>query len=269
MKRRTFIKYSVASLVVTGCSSVYSPNQVDTDVQNRNANAISAIKAKGLSYPFSIALISDTHDFYQQLYKVVDKIKSDESSYAFVLHGGDITDQGLQQEFNDYTRVIDTLSLPSVHSIGNHDAITNGVLVYKNTFGNFDYSFEVANIHFIFFNNNTWEFGDKPVDLDWLEAQLIIAYNTIATTGGQIFVINHINYNSPERFTSAEITRYIDLMTSYNVSMSINGHNHGHGIVENNGIKYLTIGSVSYNAFMKLTITGPNQFEFTLEQIDA
>ena len=206
-----------------------------------------------------------------QLRKTIDKINSNISSYDFVIHGGDITDAGLQKEFNYYHSLRNNLPLPVVHSIGNHDAITNGITIFKNIYGPYDFTFQIAQTHFIFFNNNNWEFGDKPVDiaLDWLEDRLNEAKAIVDVDGvGQIIVVNHVNYNSSERFTSSEIDKYTSLMTNYNVSISMNGHLHGH--TRNSSIpEYLTIGSVSHDSYMKLTLTGSAQIDFTLEQINV
>lgn len=261
------MQYSVMSLLFSGCHVEYSPYRANTEKQNRNINDISAIQANAPQYPFSIALISDSHAYYDELKGVFNKIKSDQSGYAFVIHGGDITDAGLQTEYDFYNGLRDALSLACVHSIGNHDALTNGLIAFRNIYGPFDFTFQVAQTHFIFFNNNTWEFGNEAVDLDWLEAALVQASSIIATQGGQIIVVNHINHDSSERFSQVEITRYRDLLSIHQVTLSINGHNHGHLIQTFDTIEYLTIGSVSEHSFMKLTLSGPNQFDYTLEQI--
>ena len=269
MKRRTFIQYSALSFALTGCGFEYSPYRVETEKLNYNADAISTIQSTSTVYPFSIALLSDTHRYYSELKKVISKIESDSKAYKFVIHGGDITDAGLQTEFDFYNKQRNTSSLPFVHGIGNHDALTNGIFIFRNTYGTYNFSFQVGQVHFIFFNNNTWEFGDNPVNLDLLELELSKAYNITSTEGGQIIVVNHINHDSSERYSAEEIERYRTLMSSYNVTMSINGHNHEHTVSTHDSIEYLTIGSVSALNFIKLTFTGPGQFNYTMEQIDV
>ncbi len=215
---------------MTGCGFEYSPYQVETEDLNRNEDAINDIQKANIAYPFSIALLSDTHRYYSELKQVISKIEADRSTYKFVIHGGDITDAGLQTEFDYYHKQRDTSSLPFVHGIGNHDALTNGILIFRNTYGPYDFSFQAGKVHFIFFNNNTWEFGDKPVNLDLLESELEKAYAKTSAEGGQIIVVNHINHDSDERYSEEEIERYHTLMSGYGVTMSINGHNHGHRI---------------------------------------
>lgn len=270
MKRRDFIQYSAISLLAAGCKFEYNANQVDTDVKNRNANNISQIQDMSLNYPITIALISDTHNYYSQLRDTVNKINSDTSPYDFVIHGGDITDAGLQKEYNDYHSFINNLRSPIVHSIGNHDSITNGISIFRNIYGDFNFTFQVAQTHFIFFNNNNWEFGDKPLDLDWLENKLSEAKTIVDTDGiGQIIVVNHVHYNDTSRFTPAEIARYIQLITDYNATLSINGHIHSHSLSQNNGINYLTIGSIYHDSFIKLTLNSASQLDITIEQVNV
>lgn len=267
MKRREFIQYSAITMLMAGCDFEYNANQVDTDVKNLNTRNISLIQNMPLSYPITIALISDTHNYYTKLKNTIDKIKSDISSYDFVIHGGDITDAGLQKEFDDYHSFRNDLPLPVVHSIGNHDAITNGITIFRNIYGDYNFTFQIAQTHFIFFNNNNWEFGNKPLNLTWLESKLSAAKTIIDSDGaGQIIVVNHVNYNSNERYTATEIAKYIQLMTDYNVTLSMNGHNHGHEI-HSNGIEYLTIGSVQHDSFIKLTLNSASQLDYTLEQV--
>lgn len=269
MKRRKFIQYSALSLLATGCDFEYNTNQVDTDIKDLNNKNIEFITSKALSYPITIALISDTHNFYTQLRDTINKIKSD-ISYDFIIHGGDITDNGFQKEFDYYHSLVNKASIPIVHSIGNHDAITNGITVFRNVYGAFDFTFQIANSHFIFFNNNNWEFGDKPLNLDWLEDRLIEAKVIIDSDGvGQIIVVNHIAYNDSDRFTPTETSRYKQLITDYNATISINGHNHNYSLRKENAIDYLTIGSVNHNSFVKMILNSPSQLDITLEKINV
>lgn len=268
MKRREFIQYSTASLLLSGCSVEYSPYEVDTDAPERNTSAIKKIQKRALpEYGYSIALLSDTHNFYSEFDKVIKNMNKVKESFEFVIHGGDISDGGLQSEFNMYHKIRSRSSLEFVHCIGNHDALGNGIEVFKNAYGHYNYRFQTGKLHVIVFNNNTWEFGDKPVDLDWLEDELKAAYDITSTEGGHILVVNHVHHNSDERFSEEEIERYRTMMKTYSVSLSINGHNHGHSISEIDGMKYLTIGSVEKLAYVRLRFTGPAREDFVLEEI--
>jgi len=269
MKRREFITYTTASLIMSGCQIQYSPYAVDTDEPKRDEADIKRIPPKSLSGKYSIALISDTHRYYEELKSVIENINDQSTPYNFVIHSGDITEAGLQSEFNFYHKMRSRLSIPFVHCIGNHDALSNGPFVFRNSYGDYDYKFQSGTLHVIVFNNNTWEFGDKPVDLDWLEDKLEKAKNIVDTQGGHILVVNHINHDSDERFSAVEIERYRSLMKIYGVSLSINGHNHGHTVQEIEGMKYLTVGSVGNLAYVRLTFNGPAREDFILENINV
>ena len=270
MRRRDFIEYGVASLLLSGCEVQYSPYAVDTDEPQYDESNIEKIPPKSAGDSnYSIALISDTHRYYSELKQVIKKINDDGVDYNFVIHGGDITDAGLQSEFDFYHKIRKESQLPFVHCIGNHDALTNGIEVYRNQYGAFDRRFNVGTLHVIIFNNNTWEFGDKPVNLDWLENEIKLAKDIVNTEGGHIIVLNHIHHDSYERFSQEEIERYRQMLIDYDVSLSINGHNHGHTIQEIDSMKYLTIGSVGNLSFTRLTFTGANPKDFTLELVDV
>lgn len=270
MNRRDFLQYSTASLLLSGCSVQYSPYEVNTDAPQRNVSAIEKIKERPLPDDgYSIALISDSHNFYDDLDRVINHINSAREPFAFGIHGGDMTDDGLQREFDMYHKTRKHSSLEFVHAIGNHDALTNGIEVFRNAYGAYDYRFQTGKLHVIVFNNNTWEFGDKPVNLDWLEKELEAAYAITATQGGHILVVNHINHNSDERFSVEQIARYRAMMKTYNVSLSINGHNHEYDLIEIDGMKYLTIGSVQNKAYIRLSFTGPARDDFTIEKVNV
>jgi len=267
MNRRNFLQFSTSSLLLSGCQTAYSPYEVDPSTKNRNERSIQDITNASPTYPISIALISDTHDYYTSLDKVLKHIKDNEESYDFVLHGGDITDAGLQVEFDIYHNLIANINRPFVHGVGNHDALTNGIFVFQNSYGFFDFTFKVAKTHFIYFNNNNWEFGGNALNFTWLQEALEIATASITKEGGQIIVVNHVPFNDHERFSEVEIEQYANLIDTHNVSLSINGHLHSFEQYAQNDTTFLTIGSVSFDSYVKLTLSGPSQFEFSLERV--
>ena len=200
---------------------------------------------------------------------MVKNINAHTPKFDFVLHGGDITDVGIEKEFELYKKISDRLAMPIVTVSGNHDAISNGIYVYHNSYGPSEYSYKIAQTHFICLNTNTWEFGFKELDLDWLEEELQKASSEIATEGGNIIVMHHIPHDDEERFSEEEIARYKGLMGKYAVSLSINGHNHGYEVEKFNGVQYITIGSVSKKSYVALTINDATRENYVFEKIDV
>ena len=59
------MQYGALSLLATGCDFEYNANQVDTDIKNLNAKNILQAQSNTITYPITIALISDTHTVNQ------------------------------------------------------------------------------------------------------------------------------------------------------------------------------------------------------------
>ncbi len=180
-----------------------------------------------------------------------------------------MTNTGLQKEYDWNYEFSSAMTIPVVTLIGNHDALSNGVFIYKSMYGALNFTFEVAGNHYICWNNNNWEFGPGAPDWAWLESALDTAYQQVSTAGGQIHVLNHIPHNDPDRYSAADVERYRQLMSSYGVSSALNGHKHDHVYESVDGVDYVTVGSVQHLSYLKLTVTGPNREDFIIEKIDV
>lgn len=246
----------------SGCGFETSPYAAKPGRERQNAENIARIEAKTLSYPLHIALISDTHSYYHGLEEVLSSIKHD--AFDFVIHSGDITDAGLQKEYDLYNDKRQSVALPFIHAIGNHDALTSGMAIFRNRYGLFDFSFQVAQTHFIVFNNNTWEFGDAAYDLVWLETELTAA----RAKGGNIIIVNHIP-TEDVRFEQTRIDAYKALLERYEVALVICGHDHAHRIEQFGSTMQVVVGSVSKEAYVELLITGARRGDVVLRKIDV
>lgn len=203
----------------------YSPYIVDTKAYNLNAKNLNTLKANESSYSnsFKVALISDPHDYYDELSKVV-KIFNKRNDYAMILVPGDLTNLGQQSEYKATHSIMKKLDIPYLTTIGNHDLLTNGNKLYRKFFGEYNYSFSFKNTTFILFNNNNWESSDESPDFEWLEQQL-----QNSSTHFKV-LLAHIPPDSSERFSAQEIQRMRDLVASYSVDYFICGHNHNYGV---------------------------------------
>ena len=198
---------------------------------------------------FKIALISDTHTYYDDLHDAIDDINKD-ADVKFILHGGDMTDGGLLAEFLLFQNIVSNSSRPYFTVIGNHDCLANGFDIYENMFGPENYSFVSGNCKFIFFNDVIWELEFREPDYYWLSDELSDHENY-----SHVFVISHIApYN--HSFTPLHITAFTSLMDSAEVNISIHGHHHDHAFNEyyDDGVMYMNIGSVSKRYYVTLDI---------------
>ncbi|MFQ5486749.1 MAG: metallophosphoesterase family protein, partial [Desulfobacterales bacterium] len=117
--------------------------------------------------------------------KVIERIAG-RDDIAFVLILGDLTDTGLEMEFEWTCKSLEKLDIPYLPIIGNHDAISFGKEIWKKYFGAFDYSFTFLESKFIIYNDNAYEFPGVP-DFDWMAQEAAVAggevrYHTIGVS---------------------------------------------------------------------------------------
>lgn len=247
-------------LVISSCELVeYSPYQVklpdsEKDLNRKNAEKIAALDLKPTD-TLRIALISDTQRFYDETEDFVKSVNNlteqKNKQIHFVLHGGDISDFGLLEEYRWQHQILKKLKMPYLVVIGNHDCVANGKKVYTNMYGPYEQVYQFARNRFILLNTNTMEFTEDIVRLDFLENNLRDTENY-----DNVFVLAHV---SPfdEDYDKQKEEPYARLIRQYQ-AYPLHGHKHTHKISQpyNDGINYMTIGSVSYRKYVVLTIVG-------------
>ena len=131
-------KYLLIIFILFGCGKFnYSPYISNTANTNHNYHALKRIAARdGLfTSNFKVAVISDTHDYYNELHKTIKYINARKDEYAFVIITGDMTNIGLLSEFETAKKFYDYLEVPYIVTIGNHDLLTNGGEIFDQMFG--------------------------------------------------------------------------------------------------------------------------------------
>ncbi|MBF9254198.1 metallophosphoesterase [Pontibacter sp. 172403-2] len=216
--------FLLLSLGLQACEEFeYSPYEVrlDDDEKDINTRNIARIEALDIAPGDTLRFIlsADVQGFYEENEAMVHNINQ-RHDIDFLLLGGDLTDFGLAQEFKLIHEDFKTLQIPYVAVIGNHDAVNNGQLAFKAMYGDYNTSFAVGNSKFILLNTNYIEFDKQAPDLDWLEKELA------ASAGYEnIFVVSHIPPENYE-FGQENAARYGQLLSQYNVTFSLHGHNH-------------------------------------------
>ena len=169
---------------------------------------------------FKFAFVTDNHYHYSNLRAVIEDINR-KPDILFVFFGGDIADQALLKEYEIFYTTMEKLNKPYLTVIGNHDYLSNGEIIYKQMFGDYNYTFEFNQNKFIIFDDIVWE-SNTPLDFNWLSNQLS---NNISNK--QVFVIAHIPPFSDQFDSNMEQT-YKTLMSDNNVQLSIHGHIHSY-----------------------------------------
>ena len=102
------------------------------------------------------AMIGDTQRHYDETETFVKALNA-RNDIDFVIHGGDISDFGVTDEFMLQRDIMNKLKVPYVVLIGNHDCLATGQYVFRKIFGEEDFSFMAGNIKFVCLNTNAIE----------------------------------------------------------------------------------------------------------------
>jgi 3',5'-cyclic-AMP phosphodiesterase len=239
----------------------FSPHEVLVRKEDKNLNQKYAaqIQALGLQPDDTIrmALIADTQRFYDETEDVVDAINTRTGQKGqrihFVIHGGDITDFGLMDEYRWIHDRLKKLRMPYLSVIGNHDCVGNGKVIFEKMYGPHDFSVTIARNRFVFVNSNSLEYEKNvPPNLNYLDQALADVQNY-----NNAFVIAHVPPFDPD-FDRSKEPGFAALIRQYNVKYSIHGHQHTHRFRQpyDDGGKYLVIGSVENRSYVLMTIVG-------------
>lgn len=103
----------------------------ETGINQKNIQLIEKSCADKESIRF--ALVGDTQRWYDETEDFVDAINQ-RDDIDFVIHGGDVADFGLTDEFMWQRDILNRLKVPYVVIIGNHDCLATGEGVFRKIF---------------------------------------------------------------------------------------------------------------------------------------
>jgi predicted phosphodiesterase len=249
------ILYIAIALFLAGCTdlveySPYTADVKDTYINTENVEKLKHLKATHDTVKF--AVISDTHSFYKDFEDAISSINQ-QNDLDFVICSGDITDLGLQWEFEQSLRFIKRLNYPLFTVIGNHDYLSNGYRIYGQMFGPTNMSFSYHQYKFIFFDNIVWENNNRIPDFAWLREQVS------SNNEPYSILISHIPADSEEMkaYYSPEFGNIIE---NSNIMLCINGHNHKYELKEVSGKPCITNGSVSHRSYSIISLYDEKYF---------
>jgi Icc protein len=249
---------------VPGCDPwfSYSPFEarLDDKYHNTTARHLARIAGQnaGDSKPFKVALLSDPHYHFSKLSDALTDING-KGDFDFAIVTGDLTENGLLQEFVFFYDHMAGLNIPYLTVIGNHDYLSNGEIVYGQMFGSYNYSFVYNNVKFVLFDNVKWESQQDP-DFNWFENELI-------NDGGYDHVIPLSHIPPYDGQMESHYQHFHQLMVKNNIRVSIHGHKHTFSREETygDGVEYVTISSPQKRSYTALTIT-PDAIQ--IEKVD-
>jgi predicted phosphodiesterase len=241
-----------ASVVVAaGPSCIRStPFQSDPSVTNSTAKNLAALREQEPApRPFKFAAFGDTHTDYDNLQLTIDAINA-RDDIEFVLIAGDMTNDGLLQEFEWAHEQYDRLDVPFLTVIGNHDALGHGPEIYAEMYGPDDYSFTYGGIKFVLFNSNTLEFGPDIPRRDWLLSEVEDQRDAL----GVVLVAHHDLTNPDDHPGGTLDVFYEDLVQRPGVSGVIHGHLAKFELLSWKGVPVLQCGTYEH-VFLHTIVT--------------
>lgn len=203
---------------------------------------------EGDSKTFKIALLADPHYHFNKLHDAILEINK-KDDIDFVIVAGDLTENGLMQEFIYFHDIMDPLNVPYVTVIGNHDYLSNGDKIYNQMFGANNYTFDFNNVKFVLFDNIRWE-SDREPDFTWFAGELENhrGYD-------HIIPLSHIPPYDGQMADHAKT--FHELMLKNDILLSIHGHKHDFSLMDlyGDGVQYLSISSPQKRTYVELIIT--------------
>jgi len=240
---------------------------VSTDLDERineknNFNFLSAgDHSLSLSNNYSFIVITDTHiegGDAHGLEKINEVIANSDIQFAVI--GGDITQNGAEQDIKKFIEIARSLSIPVYPVIGNHDIYFSNWSVWKNLIGSTSYRINGDTATLFILDSANAFFG--KAQLDWLE-------NELKSADERVFVFSHHNLfagpggNIQQLADTKERARIISLLSGKRGVM-FTGHSHERLIMEAGGAQYINIedfvGNKTY-CLVSVTNTGVS-YEF-------
>lgn len=256
--RTPILAFGFILLIFSSCSRNFQFSVLEVKPLSRNTNQKSINKISNLTPKdsFNFLFFSDTQVAYDQLEEFVKHVNHNyhEDSIAFILHGGDYTDYGVNFEFSFYYDEAKNLKFPVIGTIGNHDMLSNGREIYRKLFGKENFSFSFGDNKFIIFNTNSREVGFNSLlpDLKWLKEE------TENTTESNLFYLSHVPPISAD-FDPDLKADFIDLLSSTpKTRLSMHGHTHSFEFAEyfDDGVNYLIAPTLQKKQYVKVTVHG-------------
>lgn len=176
MKLLKLLALSPLALLLNSCDLIdYHPYDVrisgETDVNAHNIAEIEKNSKDKTTIRF--VTMGDSQRWYDETLDFVKHLNQ-RNDIDFVIHGGDMSDFGVTDEFLWQRDILNKLNVPYVALIGNHDCIGTGEESYRAIFGDLNFSFIAGRVKFVCLNTNALEFDySRPIpDFAFMEKEI-------------------------------------------------------------------------------------------------
>ena len=253
MKGSTAITVLLLFLLVLGCDEPYvkqplakEPDSLETGV---NATQIARIQERiGVeNADFSFAITADPHHEYGHLQALLEHLRSD-SSIAFVLVCGDVTEKGDRNELKDYLQIMKDQPLPFVTAIGNREHRGTGRPTFEAMFGARNQQFVAGGVRFVLFDNVVTE-SEIPIEYDWLRTTLAAPHE------GTTIILMHVPPTDPSQLSPDHLHPLHEIIAEHRPAHVFLGHTHefSEGSFPD-GTPYTTVPWPKSGAYVKVEV---------------
>lgn len=252
-----FVLVAFLSILLYGCDMFdYHPYDGkitgERDINKKNITKIEA-NLKGRT-SFKFAFISDTQRWYDDTEDVIENINA-RKDIDFVIHGGDVSDFGLTDEFLWQRDILNKFNIPYVVIIGNHDFLANGEEVFMKVFGEVNKSFMAGNVKIVYLNTNALELDySTPIP----NFHFIREENRPENRLHQKTIVAMHARPYSEQFNNNVADVFHDEIKKYpNLLFCLNGHDHSLNITDifEDDIIYYGISNIAKRKYFIFTIT--------------
>jgi len=263
MIKRLLVGFSIL-FVLAGCEMFdYHPydGQV-TGEKGVNAKNIERIEqALAGKTTIKFAMMGDSQRWYDETELFVRALNQ-RTDIDFVIHGGDLTDFGLTEEFMWQRDIMNGLNVPYVALLGNHDCLANGQDIFRTVFGPENFSFKAADVNFVCLNTNALEFDySHPIpDFEFIQNELD---NQQPEQTKTVFAMHVRPYS--EQFNNNVARVFQNVVKSFpNLQFCLNAHDHHLQADDlfNDGVMYYGSASMDKKSYLVFTITPNNQYTY-------
>lgn len=263
MKKKNLRLILAFVVLCGGCGMIdYHPYDVrikgETNINAKNIQRIEAACREKNTIRF--AVMGDTQRWYDETEKFVNAANA-RNDLDFVIHGGDISDFGLTDEFLWQRDIMNGLHVPYVVMIGNHDCLGTGKETFQKVFGTVNFSFIAAGVKFVCLNTNALEFDySEPVpDFSFIESQFTEREEMYAKT---VVAMHAEPYADVFNDNVAKVFQHYIKMYP-NLQFCLCAHAHSLGVLDlfNDGVIYYRSANIKERSYLLFTIT-PTDYSY-------
>lgn len=250
-------------LALAGCSSWFDIHPYDVNFDGPTSiNLLHKAKIEQMMEgrdTVRFAVISDTHTWYSETKDEVKSINA-RGDIDFVVHCGDLTDDGTAREYEWIRSILFGLRCPFVAMIGNHDFLGTGDKAYTKMFGPMDFSLIAVGVKFVFLNTNATEYDYLAAvpNFDFMENEMLADSSRFSRT---ILFMHAAPFSDQFNNNVAKaFHRYIQFFPG--LMFCVYGHDHANeqSFLYGDNILFYGVGSASRRKYRVFTLT-PNGYE--------